>query len=132
MPVTVERPIRSDIVIASMAFGDIVRFASTGELEPALREAFERLATLRRAVEAPGRRIAEMENLRGVIHVEQKRIRENHVRVPQGGDLYKRYLRKLDDQENQLEVIEAAIEIAAGERNEAAARLREFINGLKI
>ena len=115
-----------------MAFGDIVRFSSTGELGPELREAFGRLATFRRAVEAPRRHIAELENQRGVIHGEQQRIRENLVRVPQGSDLYKRYIRKLDDQEDRLEDIETAIEMAMGERNEAAARLRAFINGLKI
>jgi hypothetical protein len=132
VPVTVERPIRIDIGIASMALADIVRFSSTGGLGPELREAFERLAALKRAVEAPSRHIAELENQRGVIHGEQKRIRENLVRVPQGSDLYKRYLQKLDDQEDQLEDIEGAIETATGERNEATARLHEFINGLKI
>ena len=132
LPVTVERPIRADIGIASMAFGDIVRFSSTGELGPALREAFGRLATFRRAVEVPRRHITELENQRLVIHGEQQRIRENLVRVPQGSDLYKRYLRKLDDQEDRLEDIETAIEMAIGERNEATARLRAFINGLKI
>ncbi len=130
--VTVERPVTQAVGIASLPLAQIVAYAATGELDQKVRKAFERLAELRRVVERHQRRIAELERERQVIHQEQKRIRDNLGRVSRDSDLYRRYLRKLNDQEDRLETIAEARDQAQRRHVEASDRLDDYIKNLKI
>ncbi len=131
-PVTVERTVVSKLGIASFSLAQFVQFAATGELDTKLREAFERLAGLKRAVERAGRRIAELDRERKEIFDEQKRIRNNLGRVSRDTDLYRRYLKKLDQQEDRLESLGQALETAHAHRLEAQAALHDYIAKLEI
>ena len=130
--VTVERPVTQSLGITSLTLAQIVRYASTGALDAKLREAFERLAELKREVVRHEQRMAELERERLVIHQEQKRIRDNLGRIPTGSDLHRRYLRKLDAQEDKLETILEGFDQAQRRQIEASQKLDDYIKTLKI
>ena len=87
---------------------------------------------VKRAVERADRRIAEFDRERKEIFDEQKRIRNNLGRVSRDTDLYRRYLKKLDQQEDRLESLGAALEAAHDQRLEAQAALDDYIAKLEI
>ncbi len=104
-----------------------------GPLEkPDGSEAFERLAALKREVVRHEQRMAELERERLVIHQEQQRIRDNLGRIPTGSDLHRRYLRKLDAQEDKLETILETFDQARRRQIEAGRKLEDYIKTLKI
>ncbi len=130
--VTVERPVTQSMGITSLTLAQIVHFAGTGELDAKVREAFERLAELKREVVRHEQRMAELERARLVIHQEQSRIRDNLGRIPSGSDLHRRYLRKLDAQEDKLETILEAFDQAQRRHIEASRKLDDYIKTLKV
>jgi hypothetical protein len=129
--VTVERPVTQSFGITSLTLAQIVRYAGTGELDAKIREAFERLAELKREVVRHELRMAELERARQIIYQEQSRIRDNLGRIPSGSDLHRRYLRKLDAQEDKLETILEAFDQAQRRRIEANRKLDDYIKTLK-
>ena len=130
--VTVERPVTQSMGITSLTLAQIVHFAGTGELDAEVRESFERLAELKREVVRHEQRMAELERARLVIHQEQSRIRDNLGRIPSGSDLHRRYLRKLDAQEDKLETILEAFDQAQRHHIEASRKLDDYIKTLKV
>ena len=130
--VTVERPVTQSMGITSLTLAQIVRFAGTGELDAKIRKAFERLAELKREVVRHEQRMAELERARQIIYQEQSRIRDNLGRIPSGSDLHRRYLRKLDAQEDKIETILEAFDQAQRRQIEANRKLDDYIKTLKI
>ena len=130
--VTVERPVTQSFGITSLTLAQIVRYAGTGELDAKVRKAFERLAELKREVVRHEQRMAELERARATIYQEQSRIRDNLGRIPSDSDLHRRYLRKLDAQEDKLETILEAFDQAQSRQIEASRKLDDYIKTLKI
>ena len=74
----------------------------------------------------------ELEGERNRIHQEQKRIRDNLSRVPHNSDLQKRYLRKLDQQEDALETLLGEAEMTRLAMEQADKKLGDYIRSLDI
>ncbi len=107
-------------------------FAENGELDPKLKKAFAEMARLRDVVDGRQRRMQELEGERQRIHQEQKRIRDNLSRVPHGSDLQKRYLAKLDQQEDALEALLGEAEQTRLAMEQANKKLGDYIRSLDI
>ena len=123
----IERPIEESIVLSSAPVDRIAAFARNTELDKATRDAFARIVTLQNDVARHQQRLSQIQNERGAIVADQERLRGNLSSVPRDSDLYKRYLAKLEEQENALERLEK--EQAGVEQALLAARqaLSEFI-----
>ena len=132
VPVTVERPIVQSVGIVSLKLPQIVAYATTGGLQPAVRRAFEKLAELQRVVEKHRLRIAQLEGERKRIYEDQDRIRDNLARVQRDSTLFQRYLKKLGDQENVLETIVGQLDQAQSHHREAGDALATYIRDLKV
>ena len=107
-------------------------YAGNAELDSSLKKAFAEMARLRDVVDGHQRRMQELEGERQRIHQEQKRIRDNLSRVPQGSDLQKRYLRKLDQQEDALETLLGEADKTRFAMEQADKKLGDFIRSLDI
>ena len=107
-------------------------YAGNAELDGALKKAFAEMARLRDVVDGHQRRLQELEGERNRIHEEQRRIRDNLSRVPHGTDLQKRYLAKLDQQEDALEALLGDAEQTREAMQRAEKDLGDFIRSLEI
>jgi len=107
-------------------------YAGNGELNDRMRQALGKMAELRDVVDAHQRELQELEAQRNVIHEEQRRIRDNLARIPRDSDLYKRYLEKLDAQEDKLERILASTEDTQDALDAATTALGDYIRGLDM
>ncbi len=130
--VTLQRSRLQTIQLVRMTDEQLVAYAKTGELDPKLRRAIAKIGDLRHALDRHQRRLDQLTNSRKQIFEEQKRIRNNLGRIPSNSDLYRRYLKKLNDQEDELERIEAATAAAQDHVNAARDALTKYIAGLEI
>src|SRR5205085_1469335 len=100
----VEEQQRVDEMALTNSDDDSVRFflrsnAASAKVKAALEEALR----LRRQLNDTQRDIAREEQALRVIEQDQSRMRANMERVPQTSEAYKRYLKKFDDQETEIE-----------------------------
>ena len=81
-------------------------FLQQSVLSKAVREALEKAVGLRNALAATQRELQQVERSLGVITADQERLRKNLREMPQEAAAYKRYLKKFDDQETQIEALQ--------------------------
>jgi hypothetical protein len=120
------------VALTGQAKDFYLAYAGNGELSDGLRKALRQMAQLRDVVDTHQRRLQELEGERNRIHQEQKRIRDNLGRIPRDSDLHKRYLKKLNVQEDKLETILAETEDTREAFNAANTALGDYIRGLEI
>jgi hypothetical protein len=78
-------------------------YAATPAATPAVKDAVAKILDLRAAAETTRKGIADEEAGLKAIADDQARIRANLDRVPKDSDAYKRYLKKFDEQETEIE-----------------------------
>ncbi len=132
LEVTLETPRLQSLQLISMSTEQFVFYGKTGELDDPLRRAFRKMAELKGEMDRHQHRLNELVQQRQRIFEEQARIRENLVRVPQNSDIHKRYLTKLNTQEDELEKILLAMEDAQEALNRAHEALSDYIGGLEL
>ena len=130
--VVLTRPNLQKVALVGQGKNFYMAYAGNAELDSSLKKAFAEMARLRDVVDGHQRRMQELEGERNRIHQEQKRIRDNLSRVPQGSDLQKRYLRKLDQQEDALEALLGDADKTRFAMEEAEKKLGDYIRGLDI
>lgn len=132
LTVVMERPRRETLAVASLSSQQIAALADSRTLTPPIRRAFARLARLRGEVERPRAEIRKLDEERKRIFQDQTRIRGNLNRVPHGSDIHRRYLKKLNRQENRIEQLDGLIKLARGNEQKVLAALAAFIADLNI
>lgn len=130
--VVLTRPNLQKVALVGQGKNFYMAYAGNAELDSSLKKAFIEMARLRDVVDGHQRRMQELEGERTRIHQEQKRIRDNLSRVPQGSDLQKRYLRKLDQQEDALEALLGEADQTRFGMEQAEKKLGDFIRSLDI
>jgi hypothetical protein len=130
--VTLQHPRLQKLQLINLSLVQIARYAKTGELDESLRQAFKKMAALRGEIERQERQLKEFEGQRKKVFEEQRRIRENLVRVPRDSDLYRRYLAKLDRQENALERLDTTTEHARLGVNKSRDALSDYVANLEL
>lgn len=130
--VVLTRPNLQKVALVGQGKNFYVAYARNAELDSSLKKAFAEMARLRDVVDGHVRRVQELEGERNRIHQEQKRIRDNLSRVPHNSDLQKRYLRKLDQQEDALESLLGEAEKTRLAMENADKKLGDYIRGLDI
>ena len=130
--VVLTRPNLQKVALVGQGKNFYMAYAGNAELDSNLKKAFAEMARLRDVVDGHQRRMQELEGERTRIHQEQKRIRDNLSRVPQGSDLQKRYLRKLDQQEDALEALLGEADITRLALEQADKKLGDYIRSLDI
>ena len=130
--VVLERPRLSKIVLNGLSTVQLVGYAKTGKLDEGLRQAFAKMAELKRQVESQEHRLKRATEDQQEVFKDQKRIRDNLYRIPRNTDLHRRYLTKLDAQENKLERTLKEIGAAKKDVDRAKKALADYIGKLKL
>ncbi len=96
-------PIQESILLMDSGIDQIVYYQQAKEVSPKVKEALQRVVQLRSKLDdARGQRM-RLDQRTAEITAEHARIRENMQRLQQNSDLYNRYVKKLDQQETELE-----------------------------
>lgn len=132
LEVVLSRPTFQKIALLDLKTPQFTAYASNDQLDPKLRAAFKRMRELRSRLDAHERRQQQLAQERKRIHEEQKRIRNNLARVPRDSDLHKRYIKKLNAQEDALESLLGQSEELRGSIADARKALNDYIVGLEL
>ena len=132
LDVVLSRPTFQKIALIDIKSPQLAAFASNDQLDPKLRAAFKRLRELRGVLDADERRQKMLAQERTRIHEEQKRIRNNLSRVPRDSDLHRRYINKLNQQEDALETLRRQSEELRNAIASARKALNDYIVGLEL
>jgi hypothetical protein len=98
-----ELPRVEQIVLTNLN-DDAVRFyIRSNAASDAVKKALEQALALKGKVDVTMRQIAREEQALKSIEEDQSRMRANMARVPQTAEAYKRYLKKFDEQETEIE-----------------------------
>jgi hypothetical protein len=104
----------------------------SGAASKAVVDAIRRARQLQAAVAEAERELKALEDERSEITSDQSRIRENLARVGQNTELGGRYVRKLGEQEDRLEAIEAAVKASNDLINRRRADLQAYLRDLDV
>jgi hypothetical protein len=130
--VTLDHPVLQSVVIADVGSADLGAYASSSALTPPLRDALARVAALRQAADEKAAAVKDLEAELARITGEQARIRDNLKAVPPGGDLAKRYLQLLGQDEDRIARLGEQLDAARSAVKDARKALSDHIRSLKI
>ena len=88
----------------------ILHYQRAKEVSPQVKDALQRVVQLRSALDDIRAQGTRLDQRTAEITAEHARIRENMQRLQQNSDLYNRYVKKLDQQETELEKLRKDIE----------------------
>jgi hypothetical protein len=129
----VEEQVRHKQVVLSSGEDGLVKvYLASPVVSPKVKEALRQAVALRDKVAAARRDLGHVEGQLKAITDDQKRLRENIERLPKESDAYKRYLRKFDTQETQIEKLQAQIQQKQEERRKRQAEYEDYLAGLTV
>ena len=103
---------------------DVLFYSQAGEIPPAVRDALAKAVKLKQAVADTQRQINEHDGQVNTLTADQNRIRENIKTRGQHSAYATRLLKKLDDQESQIEKLRNETEACARSSTSRTARWR--------
>ena len=132
LEVVTSRPRRESLSLLSLRASRVNAFAGTQTLSPQVRAAFKRMAALMAAIERHKGDVKKITGEQKGIFADQRRIRDNMRRVNNRSQLYQRYVKKLDLQENALEAMEGKLESARDAQRKAEKALADYVGALEL
>jgi hypothetical protein len=120
------------IAILPMDVGQVEAYLRTGEIPKPVKDALQAAAKLKYAVVDTERQMQERQQKINEISQEQARIRENMKTVAQSSDYYQRLLKKLDEQESQIEKLQAELKDLQKKRDQQRKELEDSLVNLNV
>ena len=125
-------PVEETVQLMDSGIDLMAYYVRAKEVSPKVREALQRVVTLRSKLDDARAQRTRLEQRVGEITAEHGRIRENMQRLPQNSDLYSRYVKKLDQQETELEKLRKEIEASKNNEDEQRRELQNYVMNLDV
>jgi hypothetical protein len=125
-------PVQESILLMDSGIDQIVHYQRAKEVTPQVKDALQRVVQLRSALEDIRAQRTRLDQRTAEITAEHARIRENMQRLQQNSDLYNRYVKKLDQQETELEKLRKEIESLKSREEEQRRELQNYVMSLDI
>ena len=110
----------------------LATYARTGEIPQAVRDAMTKAISLRQALAQTQQQMAEKAKVMDEITKEQNRLRDNMKTVAQNTDYYQRLLKKLGDQETQIEGLQKNLDELRATAEQQRKALNDYVSGLNV
>jgi hypothetical protein len=111
-----EKDFGSSVVITNSDDQSMRFFINQPVTSPAIKQALEKALTLKGKLSETQREIQQQERQLNIITQDQDRLRKNLKEMPPEAAAYKRYLKKFDDQETEIERLQKLVkELQDGE-----------------
>jgi hypothetical protein len=125
-------PVQESILLMDSGVDQIVYYQQAKEVSSKVREALQRVVQLRGKLDDARAQKTRLDQRTAEITAEHARIRENMQRLPQNSDLYNRYVKKLDQQETELEKLRKEIESLKNTEEEHRQELQNYVMNLDV
>lgn len=110
----------------------ILAYAGNTNLTPAQRNAFNRIADMKKTISTLQVQLQVEASARDRVYEEQGRIRDNIKAVPAGSDLQARYLKSMGDLEDQAETHKRNIDRLEQQLATERQKLADYVSGLQL
>ena len=125
-------PIQESILLMESGIEQIAHYQQAKEVSQKVKEALQRVVQLRSKLDDARAQRTRLDQRTAEITAEHARIRENMQRLQQNSDLYTRYVKKLDQQETELEKLRKEIETLKNTEEEHRRELQSFVINLDV
>jgi hypothetical protein len=125
-------PLQESILLMESGIDQIVYYQQAKEVSQKVKEALQRVVQLRSKLDDTHAQRTRLDQRTAEITAEQARIRENMQRLQQNSDLYTRYVKKLDQQETELEKLRKEIESLKNTEEEHRRELQNYVMNLDV
>lgn len=120
------------IVLLPSGWPEIQTYSQTGEIAAPVRAALAKATALKQAVAQTQGEISERDQQVGTISEEQNRLRENLKTVDKSSAYATRLLKKLDDQESQIEKLRSETGALRAKLDEQNRALSDYLGSLNV
>ena len=125
-------PLQESILLMESGIDQIAYYQQAKEVSPKVKEALQRVVHLRSKLDDTRAQRMRLDQRTAEITAEHARIRENMQRLQQNSDLYTRYVKKLDQQETELENLRKEIERLKNTEEEHRRELQNYVMNLDV
>ena len=125
-------PIQESILLMESGIDQIVYYQQAKEVSPKVKEALQRVVHLRSKLDDTRAQRTRLDQRTAEIAAEHARIRENMQRLQQNSDLHNRYVKKLDQQETELEKLRKEIESLKNTEEDHRRELQNYVMNLDV
>jgi len=127
-----ERQIQQTVRLVDTGPDTIAFYIQAKEVSPKVKEALQKVIGMRDRISQTSGQRGQLEKRVEEIGKEQGRIRENMGRVAQNSDLYARYLKRLDEQETEIERLRKEIDTLRATEERQKRELNDFLVALDV
>lgn len=127
-----EKQLSQTVALTDAGPDMIMLYVRAPQVSAKVKEALQRVVALRERVDHTAQQRRQFEQRIQEITQEQSRIRDNMGRLAQNSELYNRYVRKLDQQETDVEKIRQEMETLKATGDTQQRELQSFLLQLDI
>ena len=130
---TQERVEVSTAYLMNYSVDQLLAYRTTGaKLSDAVLNAFRKAQDLQATINNHNNTISQLDNERGEITRDQDRIRQNIGSIDRNSDYYARLIKKLSEQETQVESLDARIKATRIDEQKAQQALTDYLANLSV
>jgi hypothetical protein len=120
------------IALLPIDIGALAMYARTGEIPQEVRDALAKAVQLKQALVDTQRQIAERQQRIAQIRNDQKSFIENMKVLDKKTTTYANYVKRLDEQEAEIQKLETEIKQLQQTQQERQKELEDYLNGLNV
>ncbi|MDB5306858.1 MAG: hypothetical protein JWO38_1060, partial [Gemmataceae bacterium] len=128
--VTEERDVRADVALSNNPDGQIRFVLSLNEASPALKEKLKEALQMKAGWDTALRELQQIQADLNRLSGDQDRIRKNLANTPKEAEVYQVYLKKLSDQEKEIDALTARQKKLMGDEFAARKRFDDYLANL--
>ncbi len=123
---------REQIALTNLDDNRIGVFLSAPQVSEDVKKALREIVQRKMAIQQFAQKRQELERQIAVIDAEQKRIRENMAQLPKDSDLFRRYVTKFTEQEDQVDALRKQTTTLIDEENRLKKSLDDYLANLNL
>jgi nitrate reductase beta subunit len=127
-----EKQLQQTVQLVDSGSDAIIYYLHAKQVSANVKEALQRVVALRDRLSQTANRRNALEQRMKEIGQEQARIRDNMGRLAHTSELYNRYVKKLDQQETEMEKLRKEIDSLKGTEEEQRRELNDYLVSLDI
>jgi len=125
-------PVQESLVLMNSGIDQIAYYQQAKEVSQKVKDALQHVVQLRSKLDDTRAQRTRLDQRTAEITAEHGRIRENMQRLQQNSELYNRYVKKLDQQETELEKLRKDIENLKNTEEEHRRELQTYVMNLDV
>jgi septal ring factor EnvC (AmiA/AmiB activator) len=125
-----ERDVQTTVQLTNSSDDQIRYFLSLSQASPALKQKLREALQLKGQWDVVRRELQQVQADLQRLNADQDRIRKNLRETPPEAEVYKKYLKKLDDQEKEIDALTARQKELMSREFEARKRYEDYLANL--